>query len=277
MTIRSRLKDSVGIIVGAIGLLVALLVILHDYKQPDPVAQLVVKHQRIALVEGMRLALSTASEAAKNAVMAITDSESQTFADRARTATNAVDQGREELARLLETGGNRSEVDLLASFSQAFADYLRIDHALLDLAVKNTNLKAYSLAFGPAAESIHEMDQALSSIITESANSNSPQARQVMLLAGAGHDRGAANPSESRAAHFRGERRKDGCVGRFDRRGGEGSPKLSRSSCPAHSTRREHPFPEGRRVLCPVHRAEDPDSGSLAPEHERPILDHVPQ
>lgn len=184
MTIRSGLKNSAGIIVGAIGLLVALLVVLHDYKESDPVAKLAAKHQRIALVGGMRLALSTASEAANSAVMAVTDSESQAFADQARTAANAVDHGREELARLLETAGNRSEADLLASFSQAFADYLRIDQALLELAVKNTNLKAYAVAFGPAAESIHEMDQALSSIVTESANSNSPQARQVMLLAG---------------------------------------------------------------------------------------------
>ena len=183
MTIRSGLKNSAGIIVGAIGLLVALLVVLHDYKEADPVAQLAVKHQRIALVGGMRLALSTASEAANSAVMAITDSASQAFADQARTAANAVDQGREDLSRLLEGGANRNEVDLLASFSRAFSDYLRIDTALLELAVKNTNLKAYSLAFGPAAESIHEMDQALSSIVTESANSNAPQARQLVLLA----------------------------------------------------------------------------------------------
>lgn len=184
MTIRSGLKNSAGIIVGAIGLLVALLVILHDYKKADPAAQLAEKQQRIALVDGMRRGLATASEAANSAVMAITDAESHTFADQARAATNAVDQGREALARLLETSGNPAEVDLLASFSHAFADFLRIDQALLELAVKNTNLKAYSLAFGPAAESIHEMDQALSSIVTESASSTSPQARQVMLLAG---------------------------------------------------------------------------------------------
>lgn len=183
MTMRSGFKNSGGIIVGAIGLLAALLVVLHDYKEADPVAQLAAKHQRIALVDGMRLALSTASETANSAVMAITDSESQAFADQARTAANTVDHGREELARLLEAGGSRTEIDLLASFSRAFADYLRIDNSLLELAVKNTNLKAYSLAFGPAAESIHDMDQALSSIVTENAESNAPHARQVMLLA----------------------------------------------------------------------------------------------
>lgn len=183
MSIRSGLKNSAGVIVGTIGLLVALLVVLRDYKEADPVAQLAAKHQRIALVDGMRLGLSTAAEAASSAVMAVTDSESQAFADQARTAVNAVNHGREELARLLEAGGNRTEADLLAGFSRAFADYLRVVTALLDLAVKNTNLKAYSLAFGPAAESIHDMDQALSSIVTENADSNSPHARQVMLLA----------------------------------------------------------------------------------------------
>ncbi len=183
MTIQSRLKGSVGIFVGAIGLLVALLAILHNYREADPVAQLEFKHQRIALVEGIRLALSTASEAEKSAAMAISDRESQTFADQARAAADAVVQGREELARLLEAGGNRNEVDLLASFSPAFADYRRIDRKILELAVKNTNLKVYALAFGPAAECIHKMVQALSSILTENADSTSPQARQVMLLA----------------------------------------------------------------------------------------------
>jgi len=37
-------------------------------------------------------------------------------------------------------------------FSECFADYQRIDRDLLALAVKNTNIKAFALAFGPAAE-----------------------------------------------------------------------------------------------------------------------------
>ena len=95
----------------------------------------------------------------------------------------AVERGRKELEELLQTGGTKTEQDLLAQFSQAFAEFQRIDKDLLDLAVQNTNLKAYSLAFGPAAEALKEMDAALSRIVAQNVNSTSPDARQVMQLA----------------------------------------------------------------------------------------------
>jgi hypothetical protein len=71
------------------------------------------------------------------------------------------------LEELLQTGGNQNEKDLLAQFSQAFAEFKRIDKDLLDLAVKNTNLKASSLAFGPAATALKEMDAALARLVSD--------------------------------------------------------------------------------------------------------------
>ncbi len=47
--------------------------------------------------------------------------------------------------------------------------------------MKNTNLKAYSLAFGPAADALDEMNRALSRIVM--ANIDSPEAKNAMLLA----------------------------------------------------------------------------------------------
>ena len=49
------------------------------------------------------------------------------------------------------------------------------------MAVKNTNIKAYSLTFGPAAAALNEMNTALSNLITS--NTGSPNEKQVMLLA----------------------------------------------------------------------------------------------
>jgi hypothetical protein len=190
MTIKPGLKDFFWMAVGAIGLLVGALVMLHYHQEANPAAQLADMHRRIELVDRMRLDLSTTSDAENSAVMAVTDRESQAFADQARVASAAVAQGREELTRLLQAGARRSELDLLARFSEAYADYERIDRELLELGVRNTNIKAYHLAFGPAAESIHEMDRALSRILTENADSTSPEARRAMRLA-AGAESGA--------------------------------------------------------------------------------------
>jgi hypothetical protein len=113
--------------------------------------------------------------------MAITDRESKVFADQARAATADVERERQDLKELLKTGGTQSERELLAQFVQAFTEFQRIDNDLLGLAVKNTNLKAYDLAFGPAADAIEEMNSILSRIVA--VNADSPEATKVTLLA----------------------------------------------------------------------------------------------
>jgi hypothetical protein len=167
MPIKPGIRDFLWMAVGAAGLLVVMLLVWHFHDQQNPAEQLAFKAKRIALVESMRLNLASASEAEKSAVMAITDADSQTYADQARAAATTVEQARKKLEELLQTGGNQNEKDLLAQFSQAFAEFKRIDKDLLDLAVKNTNLKASSLAFGPAATALKEMDAALARLVSD--------------------------------------------------------------------------------------------------------------
>ena len=181
MTMKSRSKDVLLMAFGAAMLLVVMLVVLHVQRGQSPADQLVFKAKRVDLVERMRLALASASEAEKSAVMAITDEDSQRFADQARTAAAEVERGSKELGELLQAAGTANEKDLLAQFSKVFAEFRRIDSDLLILAVKNTNLKAYSLAFGPATDALQEMDTALSRIVTKSATT--PEARDIALLA----------------------------------------------------------------------------------------------
>ena len=153
----------------------------HFYQKQNPAEQLAFKASRVDLVSRMRLALASASEAEKSAVLAITDQDSQTFAGQARTATAEVEQARRELGELLKTGGTQGEKELFNQFSELFTEFQRIDNDLLNLAVKNTNIKAYSLAFGPATAALNEMNTALSRLIAS--NTGSPEERQVMLLA----------------------------------------------------------------------------------------------
>ena len=166
---------------GAVIFLIGTLVVLHFRTVQSPADQLVFKAKRVDLVARMRLTLTSASEAEKSAVLAVTDQDSQTFADQARAATAEVERERKELEALLATGGTQSEKDLLAKFSKAFTDLQQIDNELLGLAVKNTNIKAYSLAFGPAADALKEMDTALSKLVAKSVGS--PEAGNVAQFA----------------------------------------------------------------------------------------------
>ena len=171
MTIKPGIKEFLWMSAGALIFLTGTLVVMHFQTKQNPADQLVFRAKRVGLVARMRLTLTSASEAEKSAVLAITDEDSQTFEDQARAATGEVEKERKQLETLLAAGGTKGEKNLLVKFSKAFVDLQNIDKELLDLAVKNTNLKAYSLAFGPAAAALKEMDTVLSNLVAKSAGS----------------------------------------------------------------------------------------------------------
>ncbi|HBZ70223.1 MAG TPA: hypothetical protein DEP35_11000 [Deltaproteobacteria bacterium] len=181
MTLRPGVRDGLWMSAGAGTLLVLVLLTLHLRKEASPAAQLAFKAQRADLVGRMQLGLASASEAEKSAVLAITDQESQAFADQARTRTMGVEQEREQLQQLLSGAGTQGEKALLDEFSQLFTEFQHIDDELLKLAVQNTNLKAYALAFGPAAGAINEMNTALSHLAA--VNADSPDGKKIIRLA----------------------------------------------------------------------------------------------
>jgi hypothetical protein len=167
--------------IGAAVFLAVILVVMRFNQYGQAAAQTALRAKRLDLVSQARLALASASEAEKSAVLAVTDEDSQRYADQARAATAQAESARLELRRWLQQGGNAREEELFTQFSQAFADFQRIDSDLLVLAVKNTNIKAYGLAFGPAEQSINEMHSALFRIVEKSAAW--PESRNVALLA----------------------------------------------------------------------------------------------
>ncbi len=162
-------------------MLICLLVVLHLHGGHDPAVQVAFKARRVELVGRMQLDLASASEAEKSAVLAVTDEESQTLADQSRAASANVEQERRELGGLLSAGGTQGERELLAQFTDAFVEFQRIDKDLLALAVKNTNIKAYTLAFGPAAAALKEANAALTRLVSR--NIDGPDAKTTMLLA----------------------------------------------------------------------------------------------
>jgi heme exporter protein D len=181
MKIKPGVNEVVWFAAGVTVLSIVTLVVLHLHEERDPAAQLAFKARRADLVGRMQLDLASASEAEKSAVLATTDHDSQTFADQARSASANVEQERRELGGLLTGGGSQGERDLLAQFTAAFAEFQRIDDELLALTIKNTNVKAYSLAFGPADSALGEMNAALAHLVA--ANADSPEEKTVMRLA----------------------------------------------------------------------------------------------
>jgi hypothetical protein len=181
MKIKFSINDFLWMAGGALIFLLIILLVSHFQTGPKPIEQLAFKAKRVDLVDRMRLNLASGSEAEKSAVMAVTDQDSKTFADQARAAILEVEREQSELGELLAAGGTQNERDLLVQFSRAFTDLQRIDTDLLVLAIKNTNIKAYGLAYGPAADALKEMGTSLSSLVTKSAGF--PDARNVALLA----------------------------------------------------------------------------------------------
>jgi hypothetical protein len=181
MKIKPGLNDFLWMAAGAAALLIFLFVILRLHSEKDTAAQLAFKARRVDLVGRMQSDLASASEAEKSAVLAVTDQDSKALADQARAASEKVEQERREIGDLLRAGGTQGERELLAQFTSAFVEFQRVDSDLLALAGKNTNVKAYSLAFGPAATAIEEMNGALARLVAASANSS--EAKTTTALA----------------------------------------------------------------------------------------------
>jgi len=181
MTIRPGVRDLLWMTAGATLLLLITLMALYFHQDRTPSEQLAFKATRVDIVGEMRSALARAAEAEKSAVLALSDQDAQGYASEVRTATAEVERGREEMEKLLKEGGTQDEKNFLDQFSRAFDEFQRIDRELLALAVKGSNLKAYSLAFGPAAEALEETDAALSRIVTRSASW--PNSNNVMQFA----------------------------------------------------------------------------------------------
>jgi hypothetical protein len=186
VNIKPGMSDVLWMLAGA-AMLGALVLFFLRHPGGDSTARLASRAERADLVGEMRLALAAASEAEKSAVMAVADEDSERFAAEARRATAEVARDREELARLAKSSRGSLESDVAREgelrdrFSAAFADFQRIDEQLLALAVKNTNIKATHLAFGPAAQSIADMEAALSRVAEK--RSASSDASKVALLA----------------------------------------------------------------------------------------------
>jgi hypothetical protein len=116
------------------------------------------------LTADLRVQFTKAADASNRAVMADTDEASEVFAHEAEQRTETVQSDVAALSAHLRDLDYLTELRLLDEFKTNFAEYLKLDHVVLELAVENTNLKAQRLSFGPAREAADGFRSALDAL-----------------------------------------------------------------------------------------------------------------
>jgi hypothetical protein len=160
----------VGVILSwsvSVVLLLALAVIWVKFDkvtiQLEDVVGNIAKKSRILSQMKEDLLLSVGAE--KSAVLSESDEESKAFANQSRQAIAAVEKERKELGILIESSNNNDELKSLREFDQCWAEFLKTDQTILDLAVQNTNLKAVRLSLTEANDAAQRFVRDLSALI----------------------------------------------------------------------------------------------------------------
>ena len=143
-----------------------LLLVLMYYRNTPLEFQNVpqVLAQKLQTLSALRINFLKSIEAEKLAVMAETDEASIAFADESKRAAEAVETDLKELSRLIGMHPAAGESKLLQEFETAWEQVRKIDRVILDLAVQNTNLKAFRLSFGKGREAVERFEDALDAL-----------------------------------------------------------------------------------------------------------------
>jgi hypothetical protein len=149
-----------------LGLAAVLLLILSYYWNTPLEFQNVpqIMAQKLETLSTLRIEFLKSIEAEKLAVMAESDEASLAFADESRRASEAVAADLQELSRLIGLQPATDESRLLQEFEAVWGQVRKIDRVILDLAVQNTNLKAFRLSFGKGREAVERFENALNAL-----------------------------------------------------------------------------------------------------------------
>ena len=159
---RSAVLWGIGIFVGLL-----LFIIISNYYNPpvglgDTFKNIVKKRE---ILSQMRVNLLKSVEMEKNAVMALTDEESQVFADQSIAASAVIEQNLKQLNSLIDADPMQDERNLVIEFNNCWTELRKLDQVILEHAVQNTNLKAASLSREKGAEAMQRFEHALNDVI----------------------------------------------------------------------------------------------------------------
>ena len=116
------------------------------------------------LASDLRVQFNKAVDASNRAVMADTDEASARFARDAEATKRSVESDLSKLSAVLGRLGYPAEIRSIDEFRRHFAEYDKVDRAMLALAVENTNLEAQRLFAGPGREAADGFRAALESV-----------------------------------------------------------------------------------------------------------------
>lgn len=122
------------------------------------------------LLSTMRIHLLEATEAEKNAVMAITDETSENFAARARQAADEVESSRKKIEAIILQEKRPQETAIFNKFNTCWSQFRQLDETILALATQNTNLKAQNISATQGAQEMDRFEQSLKGLIHRNTN-----------------------------------------------------------------------------------------------------------
>jgi hypothetical protein len=129
----------------------------------------------------MRIHFLKSVEMEKNAVMAITDEDSEAFANQSRAASNLVAEDLKAFDELNSKVPLHDERKLISEFSECWEESRKLDQSILEIAVQNTNLKAAKLVRENGSEKIQYFQQLLENILQKHSN-ESDEGRLAALV-----------------------------------------------------------------------------------------------
>lgn len=162
--------------------MVLLFIAISNYYNPpmsleDTYRNIVKKRE---LLSQMRVNLLKSVEMEKNAVMALTDEDSQVFAGQSLAASAVVEQNLKQLNSLIDAAPMQDERNLIIEFNNCWTELSKLDQVILEHAVQNTNLKAASLSREKGAEAMQRFEHDLNDVIKSS--SGAPNEDRVARL-----------------------------------------------------------------------------------------------
>ena len=128
------------------------------------------KFKKVDLLSTMSIHLLEANEAEKNAVLAITDEESEAFAAKARQAADGVESNRKEIESFIHQEKLPRETEIINEFNSCWSQYRKLDETILDLAVQNTNLKAQKISSTQCAQEMARFEESVNHLIHQGKN-----------------------------------------------------------------------------------------------------------
>ena len=151
---------------GALFTLLFIAFISSNYNKPTSIEDTYKNiTEKKELLAQMRIHLLQSVEMEKNAVMALTDEESQEFAGQSLIASATVDQSLKTLRSRIDTGPLQEEKKLVEEFSTCWTEFRKLDQIILELAVQNTNLHAASLSREKGDAAMQRFERAIEVMI----------------------------------------------------------------------------------------------------------------